>query len=102
MLERLKERKVKHRLDASMVMIVGIICLGLCFSLPGGCTKPKDATRVLEQQGYSDIQITGWRPFMADKNDVFSTGFKAKSPNGSEVTGAVTRGIFKGSTIRLD
>lgn len=81
---------------------VVVICVALVFGLMGGCTKPKDATRVLEQQGYSEIQITGWRPFMADKNDMFSTGFKAKSPNGSEVTGAVTGGIFKGSTIRLD
>ena len=71
-------------------------------SLTTGCTRSDDATRVLAQQGYTEIQITGWRPFAKSKDDVFSTGFRAKSPNGTPVTGAVTRGWFKGSTIRLD
>lgn len=67
-----------------------------------GCTREDATLRVLEQSGYSQVEITGWRPFMADKNDTFSTGFRAKSPTGQTVTGAVTSGWFKGNTIRLD
>lgn len=66
------------------------------------CTQPDKAKRVLEQAGYTDIQITGYRPFMAGKDDTFSTGFRAKGPTGKVVTGAVTGGVLKGSTIRLD
>ena len=64
-----------------------------------GCTREDDTKRVLESSGYTNIEITGYRPFMGE---TFSTGFKAKAPNGQIVTGAVTRGIFKGNTIRLD
>lgn len=67
-----------------------------------GCTREDDTRRVLEVSGYTNIEITGYRPFMASKDDLFSTGFRAKAPNGQIVTGAVTAGVFKGSTIRLD
>lgn len=81
------------------------VVIGLTFVSPvlvlniSGC-KSDDAVRVLRQSGYTEVEITGWRPFMSD--DVYSTGFKAKSPSGETVTGAVTRGWFKGSTVRLD
>jgi hypothetical protein len=67
-----------------------------------GCTRADDSRRVLEQSGYSQVEITGWRPFAAGHDDTFSTGFRAKAPNGQTVTGAVTSGFLKGSTIRLD
>lgn len=66
------------------------------------CTRPDQATRILTQSGYTNIEITGWRPFMASDSDIFSTGFEATAPNGDTVTGAVTSGWFKGATIRLD
>jgi hypothetical protein len=83
---------------------VGVILLVTLFSiaLPQGLIRPDDATRVLESQGYSEIEITGWRPFMAGKEDTFSTGFRAKSPSGQIITGAVTSGWLKGSMIRID
>lgn len=66
------------------------------------CTQENKARQVLEQAGYSNIEITGYRPFMAGKDDTFSTGFKATSPSGHRVSGAVTGGWLKGSTIRFD
>lgn len=72
--------------------------LGKWFSL----SLPDQAMRVLSQAGYTQIEITGWRPLMAGKDDTFSTGFRAKSPSGAIVTGAVTSGPLSGSTVRLD
>lgn len=66
------------------------------------CTEPDKATSVLESQGYSDIEITGYRPFMKGEDDAFSTGFEATAPDGRRVTGAVTGGFLKGSTVRFD
>lgn len=61
------------------------------------------ATKTLSDNGYSEIEITGYRFFMKSKDDWYCTGFRAKSPANKEVTGAVTRGFFsKGSTIRFD
>lgn len=77
--------------------------VALCIFAPKVCTRPDDARRVLHQHGFSDVTITGWRPFMAGKDDSISTGFEATAPNGSRVSGAVTGGfILKGSTIRFD
>lgn len=68
-----------------------------------GCTKPQATTEFLTAQGYTNVVITGWRPFMKGEEDVFSTGFKAKNvSSGATVTGAVTQGWFKGKTIRYD
>ena len=77
--------------------------LGVCL-LTLGCgsfTEPETASKVLESQGYTHIQITGYRYFICG-NDTFSTGFKAVSPTGQEVSGAVCAGWMKGHTIRFD
>lgn len=83
-----------------------IICLvfviGLTFFCLGS-SDPKGAERILKDSGYTQIEITGWRPFSKSKDDFYSTGFKAKSVNGAVVTGTVTKGLlFKGSTVHLD
>jgi hypothetical protein len=84
------------------MMAVAILVTAIVVLIPYGCTRPDQAIRVLEAAGYKDIRITGWRPFMAGKDDAFSTGFMAKGPNGAVVTGAVTSSWLKGATIRLD
>jgi len=70
--------------------------------LVAGCTNSNKAQRVLEANGYTQIQYTGYRFFMKSDNETFSTGFRAKSPSGKIVTGAVTSGWIGGGTIRLD
>jgi len=70
--------------------------------LLAGCTQDDKARTTLENAGYKDIEITGYRPWMAGKDDTYSTGFKATAPNGNKVSGAVTGGPLKGSTIRFD
>lgn len=69
----------------------------------GGFVDEYGATKTLEAQGYTNVEITGWRPFAAGEDDTYSTGFRATAPNGDTVTGTVTKGLFfKGSTVRLD
>jgi hypothetical protein len=67
-----------------------------------GCTRPDETRQLLEAQGYTSVTITGYRPFMKTKDEVYSTGFEATSPSGARVKGAVTKGAFKGQTIRFD
>jgi len=83
-------------------ILLVLFIAGLLYLFPSGCTQPDDTTRVLSAQGYTNITITGWRPFMGSNGDVFSTGFSAKALNGSTVTGAVTSGADHGFTVRLD
>lgn len=67
------------------------------------CAPDPDRTeRVLTQHGYTNIQTKGYAMFSCSDDDFFRTKFKATSPSGHEVRGAVCSGFFKGSTIRLD
>jgi hypothetical protein len=68
-----------------------------------GCTRPDGATRVLEANGFKDIQITGYKWFACSKDDSFATGFVATGPTGKRISGCVCEGIlFKNSTIRFE
>ena len=66
-----------------------------------GCSDASTARRVLEENGYSNIKITGHAWFTCADSDDFSTGFEATAPGGRHVTGAVCSGFFKGATIRF-
>lgn len=66
-----------------------------------GPTNP-DALRVVEQQGFSNVQETGFRPFACATQDVWRTGFAATAPNGDKVTGTVCEGFLKSKTVRFD
>lgn len=83
-------------------MLLAAIALAAS-SFLAGCTDGPNATRILVQQGYKDVTITGWRPFACSKDDDLHTGFEATSLGGYRVTGTVCSGyFFKASTIRLD
>ena len=76
-------------------MIVGL-ALALCV----GCTSPNRTTQALEAEGYTEIEITGYKAFKCSEEDTFSTGFKAVNEAGKTVEGAVCCGVLKGCTIR--
>lgn len=68
-----------------------------------GCTSPESATKTLQNQGMTDIQITGYRWLACSEDDTYKTGFTATSISGAEVSGAVCAGWFgKGATVRFD
>jgi len=100
----MKRKKTSETIFATAkFIIVATIVVFLIVTLPISCTRPDEATELLKKQGYTDIHITGWRPMMAGKDESISTGFEATSPNGQQISGAVTSGfLFKGQTIRFD
>jgi hypothetical protein len=63
--------------------------------------NPKGATNVLEIEGYTDIEITGYDFLSCSDSDIFSTGFIATNPQGVRIRGVVCESIFKAKTIRL-
>jgi len=70
--------------------------------LTGCLTDNKEARRILESEGYTDIRFTGYNCFACSKDDLYATGFIAKTMAGKEVKGTVCGGFLKGHTIRLD
>ena len=79
-----------------------ILILTLVFTL--NCTSSKGqatAKKVLEGQGYTEIEFTGWSPFSCSEDDTFSDGFTAKNKKGTKVSGvACSSLIVKSVTIR--
>lgn len=77
----------------------------------GGCvgTNPGVATEIVEDAGYTDVQMTGFNywgcgtgyetAYLGSKIEM--TGFTALAPSGRRVTGTVCRGTFGDYTIRM-
>ncbi len=65
-----------------------------------GCTNPGAARHALQNQGFTNIQITGYAPFSCGEDDTSSTGFTADNPHGDRVSGVVCCGLMKNCTIR--
>ncbi len=78
------------------------VVFGILVVLMFGCTDKDGARSILQSQGYTDVQITGYEFTSCGKDDSLHTGFSAKSPAGIQVTGAVCCGLlFKNCTIRF-
>ena len=84
------------------VLILFSVGVGMVVFAPVLAVDADGATRVLQASGYKDVKITGYKWFNGTQ-DYFNTGFIATAPDGTKVSGNVSRGIFfKGSTVRLD
>jgi len=81
------------------LLIVVMLILALFI---GGCSDGPEAQRVLTQQGYTQIQITGVNFFSCGEGDIYRTGFTALTYTQQKVEGTVCSGVLKGNTIRLD
>ncbi len=66
------------------------------------CTDEERSRRVLDQSGYTDIQITGYAWAECSDSDTYHTAFRAKGPSGKPVTGAVCCGTLKSCTVRIE
>lgn len=78
-------------------IIIAILCI-----LIASCTNHEKAIEVLQKQGYTNIEITGYEFGACAEEDVFHTGFIATSPSGYVVSGLVCSGWINGSTIRFE
>lgn len=70
--------------------------------LAGCLTDNKEAKRILEAEGYTEIRFTGYNCFACSQDDMYATGFVAKTMAGKQVKGTVCGGFLKGHTIRID
>ena len=72
----------------------------LCFFLTS-CNGNTTSTTILEEQGYTNVEITGYNPFACSEDDMYRLNFTATSPNGTPVKGVVCSAPLKGYTIRF-
>lgn len=77
--------------------LLGLVLSALSLS---SCGVEDDAIKALRAAGYSNIEITGMKPWACSADDLFRIGFQAKGLNGQPVEGVVCSAPLKGSTIR--
>jgi hypothetical protein len=74
-----------------------------------GCTVDQaTAEQVLADEGFHDVQVTGWAPFSCSDDDTFKSHFCASrtvvNPDGTtserHVSGTICCGYFKDCTVR--
>lgn len=82
-------------------MVRTSIVVGLALLLTS-CSDPDGARRIAEASGLTDVQTNGYAWFACGRDDSFATRFRAKNPQGREVSGAVCSGWFKNGTVRFD
>lgn len=66
------------------------------------CTDPAGATKVLTDNGFTDISVGGYSWTGCGRDDMYATEFSATSPAGKRVNGVICAGAWKGSTIRFE
>lgn len=64
------------------------------------CTDPEGTTELLESKGYTNIQITGYKPFSCWKNEI-ATGFIATNKDNEIDTGCVCENFITGKRINI-
>lgn len=68
------------------------------------CSDPNTerVIRILNDSGYTNVELTGYRWRGCSEDDTYATGFNATSAVGRSVNGVVCSNLFgKGATIRL-
>ena len=85
-----------------MKIIISLLLLLIVIFLDS-CSDPSTSRRILEENGYTDIQITGYKWVGCSNDDDYTTGFQAISPAGALISGTVCSSMFwKNATIRFN
>lgn len=79
---------------------MGIIALVLFGPLIAACTNEPRARQVLEEEGMTDVVITGYVWAACSDDDATHTGFTAMNAKGKKVSGVVCCGMLKSCMVR--
>lgn len=84
-----------------MKNLIALLCIIVMGMMLSSCNYQENAYRILEESGYSQIQLKGYDIFSCSEDDMVRTKFTAKNNAGNMVNGVVCAAPLKGSTIRL-
>ena len=78
-----------NRIIAASLLGLGILLASSWTTADRALSRSSPTVELLESQGYTDVQITGWDWIAADQLWRPSTGFVATTPHGLRCSGAV-------------
>lgn len=92
------------RVDGSFIIAFivafGIFALIVAYGIYTLTPDHSVTKRILKEDGYTDISITGSDIIRCGRGDKKGTTFTAKNAAGNKVSGVVCCGVVKGCTIR--
>jgi hypothetical protein len=83
----------------TLVSVVGIAIIAGGLYAGFGHADKEGAQKILDEEGYTDIVITG-RQFFGCEQAFYRTGFTGKNSRGIKVKGVVCGGLVTSSYIR--
>lgn len=85
----------------TLLLPVGFIVILVFYSISPPGIAPADFSRLMRQEGITQVQPVDVTLFSCGHGDGFATGFRGVK-NGQSVQGVVCGGFFKSNTIRYD
>ena len=77
--------------------VCGLHILLMAVIGPVACTDNASTRNLLQEQGYTNVQTTGYALWGCGRSDQYHTAFTATSPTGTGVSGIVCGGPWRGS-----
>ena len=77
-----------------------LVLLGICCLLTS-CSADDNSIMILQDQGYSNVEITGVNIFSCSEDDIFRYNFTAISESQKPVKGVICSAPLKGYTVRF-
>ena len=82
-------------------MRIAITATLLCLAVLAACSNTADSRRILDVQGYTDIEILGYAFDTCGPATMNVTAFKATSPAGHPVEGVVCESLYGSHAVQL-
>jgi hypothetical protein len=94
---------MKRQSEELDILIVGSIALTfVAFAIIACYPSEESIINLLENAGYTNVELRGYRTFTCSEDDLYRTAFVATGQNNHLVSGTVCSAPLKGSTIRFD
>lgn len=94
-------KKIPFKEIFLVICVAGIAVLIIYGAAVGAVQASEKAIQILENQGYTNVELIGSAPFAGGEDDMYKFHFRAVNSNNREIEGVVTGDDFKGWTIRL-
>jgi hypothetical protein len=83
-------------------IVISLFFILVAIALVPGFTDNDRSMSILQKQGYTKIEMTGYKFFACSDDDLFVSGFKALSIAGKPIEGVVCSDWLKSATVRIN
>lgn len=86
-------------MEAGLMRRLWLLVLALC-ALLMGCVSEGTARTTLDDEGYTDVAVTGHSFWACGQHELLGAKFEATNARGKRIEGVVCCGVLKACTVR--